>query len=729
MSVEQKKDVWSSDLYKIQDIMTINLPTFLDQTDKFHMLNVCPTWNNMLQKNKLFWRGKFVLSNTKIKQIALNSRQKILNSSDTKKLNGFTNSDSDEIYKYLNLVHNWIIKMQSSLQLINELTIDLILPSIISNSQLIKICHELVSFATIKTLEIVSSTHYLNLITKCAPTLNNLILNVRDEYYVYNNLHLKDGEDEEDEEGYKISRCESDEVMHEKMLTHFVLFHDTYNSIQFSKLTNYTINIGSTTLENKRYRAISCLSLLCDEFDLKKLPNLQSCNFAQMEITEKYHTNGLVGQNDSLKTLQTKCSKLDKINIKCLGTEANFVRGELTKFVLLPSAKDIYMACNYIIKQIESDKLNLDNMDISCCVMDAYIDYEEGDSLLTSYKDVFDHIDKITIQCTCETPLVMHKHIKTDIINYQIANPFKEKIVVVSDKYKKEDRKTMKISCQDLNKYININELLQTTDCKTKLHIDIICEYCQSGENCNVIHNGKEDEMFCWKSEHYYCKCKHKTDCTDQIIDFMIEQLGLSYNITYSIYFNHKSSQDIEDVLITSRIRKLMDISQANNLNIGYHSLYSDARGSQQLFNNYGAKLDICYFDNACQYPITIKDFPNGLQSLDFFETKKIEFLCKCETRSKNHHRQQIDNIKKFVDDNIIIHIHDFNIKCRDVHHYFTKGDLEYFYTRDYRPVTTINIICDCDNNPKCKRKIEAFIKENELNDIKVSYVVKKVDV
>ncbi len=730
MSAEQKVDVWSSDLYKINQIMISVLPTFLDQNEKINMLNVCPRWNKMLQ-NKLFWKGKFVLSNTRIKRIALNDRQKIHDEKDDAETNGFTKSGIAEIYEHYDLISRWIKKMKPLLKLVTVLVVDLIPPKTMRNHDLTYALNQLVSVATIKTLEIVSISSYIHVITYCAPTLNNLILNVRDEYYRQYNLHISDKKSlaYKQSQGPDVERLTllTDEQMHSQMIHDFRNFLVTHELIQFPRLLTYKISIGLTSLESDKYKYLSLKRCIGDIYEILEstgLPNLKSFGL-HTETGSNYHDNNYFSK-DSLKQFQTKCSNLEEWSIKCLGMDAYFAKGKLLKFGILSDVNKelgnlvdveqfIHNYCT--MKQIEEGKLTLDNIDLHCSVLNVYYTHYDI-SFFEKQKELLNCIKKITIRCDCKTSLVMHKQIKSDIDAYKIENPSKEVVVISNYKKNVETTEKMRISCQNLHRYITIGELLQADDDKShakKLHIDIECEYCQSGEGCNYYKNNDGNyASACFG-------CWHSTDCTKNIIQFMISQPSTT---SYALYFNHKVTGYIEDMKITSRVRKIMEASLLHNIDVKYYSLFKFkyAYHSKRLFPNYKCKLDKCCISSACKDPITIKKFPNGLKLLDFFETKQIEFTCDCEIRSKSHHREQINNIKEFTDDKISICVNNFNIKCCELQNYFTKGDLEYFYTKDNKPIHTINIICDC--NPKCN--IEEFIKENESNDIKVAYVVKE---
>ncbi len=727
MSAEYKIDYWSTHSHKVGSILTTILPSFLHSNEKIYMLTICKNWNKILQ-NKLFWKGKFTLSNTQMKQIALNDRQRICDQSDVDKLGGFTQKGIDEINEYLNLIHDWIIKMGTSLQLITELVVDLIIPNIMPYHMLENIWCRLTSCATIQTLEMVSTHQYLMLIKKCAPTLENLILNIRDESYAYHNLHELKQHERNFQFGKKTVKVESDRQIHDKMLNNLINFFTRHMNIELPKLTDYRINIGLTSLKNKKDQYMSsksCTHIISNKFEPNNFPTLKSFNL-NTETGSNYSNSDYdydwnSDRRNVLEILQTKCSKLEKLIVKCCGIEAHFIGEKMTTFKFLADVDEEFEFVRCITNQIGQGKWNLDNIDIDCGAFDLF---GSAGSFLTINKKIFDHTEKIIVRCNCQTPLVRHKHMKKYIDNYKNENSTK-KITIISEKKETlEIMKTMKLLCGELEEYINIGQLLETDDYKhdTKLHVDIECNYCQSGDGCNFAgdFSNNYDDYDNHNNQRCY-KCYHGTDCIDNIIQFMILQPSVT---SFGIHFDDQLL-DSEDEILTPRVRKIMEASQLHNIDVSYYSLLDSMRKSNKLFLNYEPKLDKCCINNTCKHPITTKEFPFGLQSLDFLKTNRIEFICDCETRSKEHHRQQISNIKEFIDDNITIQIETFNIKCYHLDNYLTKGDLKYFHTKDGHPINTINILCDCYDSPKCRHKIITFIKENESNDINISYVVK----
>ncbi len=451
MSIKHKVDNWSLHSYKINSIFVSILPTFLDQTDKFHMLAICKKWNKMLQ-NKLFWKGKLVLSNTRLNQIASTDRQRIRNKPCVPFWTcGFTQDGIDEINVYLNSICNWITKMKPLLQLVTELIIDLMVPSTIRNNNLIDALEKLRTVATIQTLEIVSDDHYLKLIENYAPTLNTLILNIRDEYYRYDNLYiankkanilrLLDLQEEKCFVNLNEKKTESiyDKPIYCQMLVQLRDFLSAYRKISFGKLVNYEINIGSTSLGNDEYKYFKCLANMCDELHprdflfLEKLHLKAKFGPTHYKNPERGTYNELIAENDRIDYLQKKFSKLKNLILECVSTYAHFTEGKIIKFKILPNIVQESLFNHYIIDKIDEGLIILDNIDLHCSIINMYHTSYTTESFFAKYKETLDNTNKIIIHCNCQTPLVMHKHMQTDIDNYKKENPTKEIVVVLGD--------------------------------------------------------------------------------------------------------------------------------------------------------------------------------------------------------------------------------------------------------------------------------------------------------
>ncbi len=662
MSVESKTFNWGRNCHRVKDALANGLHSYITFYEKLKMAVVCKSWNN-LAHDKNLWKGRFIIDNKMIKQLTVD----------------YYNRQESSIIEYLNSFNNWIVKMNKSLSNVTELTMDIVHDQQQYTNILQTICSQLISVANITILEIVAQHENIQLIKLFSDKIEKLVLNVRDEHYLYDNL----------KDNYHNNRPI---MMHNSLL----LFFSTYRTIIFPKVTNYNVYI----------HGIKTMSTLNTWFNLQYLDTVYSNKNQHMEKTFYHQYLNMMNdlylwinadkifypnlRNFELKSDDRNIFQATKANNKYtnvykkynhIGTSTIQYGGlslhsnkENLKEVTLTQKSEFGTDSNYdylISDAIQDELKTIENFNIDCCLLE-YTDF------FNTCDKIFHNVKKITVKCNCKRYLVKHKFAVEKLKQYKEEG----KQIVIDNHIEKLD--SVDINCDMLNRYVSVNDL----------------------NDLNQIENiSKKTHV------NYQCFCEHIDTCIGKWITFLethsniIQSCNISFDHNHDIY-SHKHNFQMKNI-----------IEQLKSIDVLTQFTYVDRNNEKNnlivKFNN-KTNLTECMVNYQNKNFLNLK--LNQLYFTYFLKTGKVFIICN-ETGYKFRHYccQLTAHIEKLDLLNIYILTDELKIKCTDLKFY--KKHIKYYKMSDYDQQLKVRIRCECIDN-MCNTNVLIFIQEHMAYDV-----------